>query len=405
VNRKFEFFGIRFWSHDGPLIFFVLGSLTIGLALVTALFGRIWCGWACPQTVFIDAIYRQIEIWIEGNYIERRKLRQSAPSAEKFFKWILKWGAFFLISSVIAHSFVAYFSGAERLVQMMHGSPTENWNYFLLVFVMTVVIAFNFGWFREQFCIVVCPYGRFQSVLLDPNSVTVLYDEVRGEPRKGLVALGEKTGDCVACNRCVQVCPTGIDIRKGIQLECISCTACIDACNEIMEKVKRAPNLIRYASLNIKTKFLRPRVIVYAILFTAFVSGFFINISNRSGVLITLLRAIETPYQVLKHGDESQVINHFRLHIHNQSNLAQSFQLEWPKDWTEKNIHLTLPNNRIDLEPTSEKEIHFFVIFPPQILDKAGIAITEVKVISSKAEDTVTKSLNLLGPVNSGISK
>lgn len=399
VGRKFEIFGVRFWSHDGPLIIFILGTLAIGLALLTALFGRVWCGWACPQTVFIDAIYRQIEIWIEGNYIARRKLRQSPMSPEKFIKSALKWLSFIVVSSVIAHSFIAYFSGSDKLLAMIQGSPQQNWNYFLLVTAMTGILSFNFGWFREQFCIIMCPYGRFQSVLHDADSVTVLYDETRGEPRRGTASGDAKTGDCVACNRCVQVCPTGIDIRKGVQLECIACSACVDACNEIMAKVHKPPNLIRYDSLRGgKIRYIRPRVVLYAVVLAIFITGLGANLANRSGFMVTLLRAIETPYQVLKNEDKTQVINHFRLHLHNQESKSQQFEIIVPPDWKEKNIQLTLPNQKIDVEATSEKEIHFFVLFSPDILDEKGRASTEIKIIGEKPEEAISKSLFLLGP-------
>lgn len=402
VNRKFELFGVRFWSHDGPLIFFILLALVFGLALMTALFGRIWCGWACPQTVFIDAIYRQIEIWIEGNYIERRKLRVSPYGFKKTIKVVSKWISFVAVSSLIAHSFVAYFSGSDRLVQMIQGSPAENWSYFLLVTVMTLVLSFNFGWFREQLCIIVCPYGRFQSVLHDFHSVTVMYDEKRGEPHRGLPKAGEKAGDCVACNRCVQVCPTGIDIRKGSQLECIACSACVDACDEIMTKMKKPTGLIRYASLasmaGLKTDFLRFRVLAYSAILLVGIFGFGLSIGNRSGFMVTLLRAIETPYQILNHGGETQVINHFRLHVHNQQSKAQVFKMEIPPDWGEKRIHLTLPVSSIEVGGTAEKEVHFFVLFPPEILDTKGQASFNIRVIGEKPEEAVTKVLFLVGP-------
>ena len=229
-GRKFALFGVTFWAHDAPMIFFVLAILTMSLALMTALWGRVWCGWACPQTVFIDGVFRRIEELIEGNHIERRKLDDAPMDAKKFFKRSLKWILFTAVTLVITHSFLAYFVGADRLVEMVQHKPAENWTNFLIILVTSGIILFDFAWFREQFCIIACPYGRFQSVLMGPRSKNVVYDYNRGEPRKGKAPKGEEA-DCVNCYRCVQVCPTGVDIRRGTQMECIACTACIDACD------------------------------------------------------------------------------------------------------------------------------------------------------------------------------
>lgn len=392
INRKFAFFGIQLWSHDGPLIFFVLAILSLGLALVTALWGRVWCGWACPQTVFIDAIYRNIERLVEGNYIARRQLLKADMSISKFVKTSVKWILFFVVSSVIAHSFVAYFVGSEELMAMVQGSPAQNWSYFLLVTAMTGILLFDFGWFREQFCIVMCPYGRFQSVLLDSKSITVLYDEKRGEPRKA-------GGDCVACNRCVQVCPTGIDIRKGVQMECIACTACMDACDEIMEKVKKPKGLIKYASLEgSKFNFFRPRVVIYSFFLLVSIVGLSYGLGKRSGAMITLLRAIETPYQVLKNNEQTEIINHFKLHIHNQTNQTQIFKIEPPASWLTEGVRLTTPIKEISLAPLKDQVVHFFVIFPVQILDARGQKSYQL-IIANEAE-RFSKTLFLVGPEN-----
>lgn len=392
VNRKFSFLGVLFWSHDGPLIFFILAISTLGLALVTAIWGRVWCGWGCPQTVFIDAIYRRIEEFVEGNYIERRKLRDQKMDFRKTRLWITKWFLFTVVSSLIAHSFIAYFSGSDKLLLMIKEGPIQNWNYFLLVTVMTLILLFDFGWFREQFCIVMCPYGRFQSVLLDQKSITVLYDEKRGEPRKA-------GGDCVACNRCVQVCPTGIDIRKGVQLECIACTACIDACDEIMTKVKKPTGLIRYASLNgDKAQFFRPRVMIYTVLIALAFAGLVNGLGNRSGAMITLLRAIETPYQLLQNGDSKKVINHFKLHIHNQLNVEQTFSLLEPITWKEESVSLTTPLKEIKVPASTDQVIHFFVVFPLEILNEKGQKSYELTI--SGGNENYQKTLFLVGPEN-----
>ncbi len=328
-SREFIFFGLIFKSHDAPLIFLLLAILTLGLALVTSIWGRIWCGWACPQTVFIDAVYRKIEIWTEGKYIERRKLNLESWSFLKFRKKTFKWILFFLVSTLFAHSFVAYFTGSIELLKMINGSPTDNWNYFLLVMAFTAVLLFNFAWFREQFCIIMCPYGRIQSVLMEPSSLAIVYDQKRGEPRRDFKNLGRNTGDCVGCNRCVEVCPTGIDIRNGLQMECISCTACVDACDEIMKKVKKPRGLISYSSLdNSSFQFWRLKTYAYGSLILMASGVLAFNLATREPVEITLLRGIDSPFsQDLDAAGTIQIINHFRIHLTSQIDKDISYYI------------------------------------------------------------------------------
>lgn len=403
--RKFAIFGITFWAHDAPLVFFVLATLTLGLAFVTSVWGRAWCGWACPQTVFIETIFRRIEQWVQGNYIQRRQLRQAPFSLQKAFKKSLTWFLFFVVSSLIAHSFVAYFVGSKELVAMIQGSPDQNWNYFLVVSFMTVLVLFDFGWFREQFCIIMCPYGRFQSVLLDQKSLAVVYDETRGEPRKGLAKVGQKAGDCVSCNRCVQVCPTGIDIRKGLQMECIACTACVDACDEIMEKVKKPKGLIRYDTLD-RTPFTlkKPRSLVYMALILLAVSGLTYNIVTREKAQVFVLRAKEAPYTVIKGSQgEDLVLNHFRLQIQNQGFKKAIYLIKPSAEWQEKGIEMTVAQNSIDLEPGKIIEWHIFVRFKPELVAATGKLSTKVLLEDQNDMEDPFKSEKefiLVGPKN-----
>jgi len=380
--RKFSLFGITFWAHDAPLVFFVLATLTLGLAFVTSVWGRVWCGWACPQTVFIEAVFRRIETWVQGNYIQRRQLHQAPLSFSKAFKKSLTWFLFLVVSSLIAHSFVAYFVGSRELIQMIQGSPEENWSYFVIVTAMTLLVLFDFGWFREQFCIIMCPYGRFQSVLLDQKSLGVIYDEERGEPRKGKTAPGQKQGDCVACNRCVQVCPTGIDIRKGLQMECIACTACIDACDEIMEKVKKPKGLIRYDTFDRSAFSLKkPRSLVYMALITFALAGLAYNIVTREKAQVFVLRAKEAPYTLIKGAQgEDLILNHFRLEIQNQGFKKASYRLTPPAEWQEKGIEMTVAQNPVAVEPGQFFEWHVFVRFKPDVVAEQGKFTTQVKL-------------------------
>jgi cytochrome c oxidase accessory protein FixG len=289
AERRFHFLGYTLAAQDSWLLFFGVSGLGFALFFLTALFGRLWCGWACPQTVFLDHVYRRIERWIEGDAPARRALKLAPMSAGKFARRLFKHTLYILASLAITHLFLAYFVSLPELWLFMHEAPGEHWSAFLFVFIAAGMLYFNFAWFREQLCIVICPYGRLQSALTDDNTLVIGYDARRGEPRGKLRQDGVEempraaahqatvfapapatTGDCIACNRCVQVCPTGIDIRHGLQLECIGCAACIDACDEVMIKVRRPTGLIRYDSLaglsGGVTRWIRPRIILYGVL-------------------------------------------------------------------------------------------------------------------------------------------
>ncbi len=268
AQRRFHLFGWTLAAQDMWLLFFLVTGVGFSLFFVTALLGRIWCGWACPQTVFLEHVYRRIERWIEGDAPARRALDAAPWTAAKTLRRGLKQVLFLVVSLAITHLFLAYFVSIPELWGFMHDAPGEHWAAFLFVFAAAAVLYFNFAWFREQLCIVICPYGRLQSALTDDHTLAVGYDVRRGEPRGKLGT--PAAGACVACNRCVQVCPTGIDIRHGLQLECIGCAACIDACDEVMTRVKRPTGLIRYDSLAAfgggVTRWVRPRTVVYGIL-------------------------------------------------------------------------------------------------------------------------------------------
>lgn len=391
AERRFSFGGFLFFAHDAPLIFFIFAAAALALVLATALWGRVWCGYACPQTVFIERVYRQIETWIEGRAIARRKLLNQPFNLRTFSKKILKWILFFIVSSIFAHSFAAYFLGAEAITEMVQSPPSENWTSFLVVSFITTILLFDFGWFREQFCIIMCPYGRFQSVFMDEYSLSVIYDEKRGEPRKGLKS-ELPAGDCVSCNRCVEVCPTGIDIRQGVQMECIACTACIDACDEIMEKVKKPKGLIRYdnearSSLN----FFRPRILIFLSLLLLLSVSFILVLSNRNDLHVSLLRAKESPYQTL---DNDTLINHFKLHIKNQSAARKQILIQ--TDSTD--LTLITQSNPLTLPSHSDHVAHFFIKFPRSLLKK-GLRPASVSIQDMESKQIlIRKSFTLLGP-------
>ncbi len=406
-NRTFIFFGILLKSHDAPMLFLLLAIGGIGLAAVTAVFGRIWCGWACPQTVFIDAIYRQIEVMIQGKYFKRRKLQAKSLGLEKFIKLGLTWICFIIVSTVIAHSFVAYFVGSERLLEMMQGSPEENKTAFLIVLSMTLLLLFDFGWFREQFCIIACPYGRFQSVLMDSSTTTVLYDYNRGEPRKGLAPMGSR-GDCVNCRRCVEVCPTGIDIRRGIQMECIGCTACIDACDDIMTKVKKPVGLIRYASeeelisktdISLKKKLITPRVIIYVMLIILLSGALIFSLRQHQVAAITLLRKSSAPYveQTLSDGSK-QIINHISLHLHNQGTEELNYTMS--ASVLPPSVEVIIPVNSVKIQKNSSTNFSFIIKFKKELLGSQKKIIIPISFDVSGEHTNVqlSQEINLVGP-------
>ena len=323
-NRRLHLFGLTLMFQDLWLLFFMITGLAFALFVITSVAGRIWCGWACPETVFLDQVFRRVERWIDGDAHARRKLEDAPWTGSKIAKRVLKHGIFVILSALIAHMFLAYFVSIPSLYDMMRHAPAQNWGTFVFVFVLTGILYFNFAWFREQFCIIMCPYGRLQSVLIDDNSIVVGYDTVRGEPRG---KPSPEHGDCIDCRRCVQVCPTGIDIRQGLQLECIACTACIDACDEIMEKVHRPRGLIRHDSMNALTgraaKFWRPRLFLYIVLGLVGSVAFVFAAQQVKPVIISVLRMQGAPY----FRDEHDVRNNFLVRLANKRAETHEYQV------------------------------------------------------------------------------
>lgn len=255
IDRKFNIFGFPFWPQDFHLLVISLLASIVFIILFTVVFGRVFCGWVCPQTIFMEMVFRKIEYAIEGDRNKQIKLDKMPWNSFKIKKRILKWFVFFLVSFLIANVFLAYLIGGDRLISDIAEGPIEHLSTFVNLLVFTSVFYFVFAWFREQVCIVVCPYGRLQGVLLDDKSINVAYDYKRGEGENGRKKFrksedrkAEGVGDCIDCKACVHVCPTGIDIRNGVQMECVNCTACIDSCDEIMDKVGFDRGLIRFAS-------------------------------------------------------------------------------------------------------------------------------------------------------------
>jgi cytochrome c oxidase accessory protein FixG len=318
LERRFNIFGFPFWPQDFHL--FVI-SMIIGVVFVTlftVVFGRIFCGWICPQTIFMEMVFRRIEYWIEGDRGKQIRLDKQKWNAEKIRKKGLKWTVFFIISFLIANLFLAYLIGSDKLISYVFSSPLDHLSTAVSLLIFTGVFYFVFAWFREQVCIIACPYGRLQGVLLDNQSVVVAYDYKRGEKEQGRAKFKKNEdraatgkGDCIDCKLCVHVCPTGIDIRNGTQLECVNCTACIDECDDMMEKVGLPTGLIRYASIdNIekKSKFtftarMKGYSAVLGILVTVLIGMMFL----RNDVEATILRLPGQLYEKMENGNISNV--------------------------------------------------------------------------------------------------
>ena len=298
LERKYIIFGNPFWPQDFYLLVLSMLVGIVFIILFTVIFGRIFCGWICPQTIFMEHVFRRIEYWIDGDRNKQIKLSKQPWNAEKIFKRLLKWIIFFLISFIISNIFLAYVVGSDKLLLYITEGPIAHLDTLIKLTAFTLVFLFIFAWFREQVCIIACPYGRLQGVLLDKKSIVVAYDYKRGEKRHKLrksESRAEKGyGDCIDCKQCVVVCPTGIDIRNGTQLECINCTACIDACDAIMDRTGFDRGLIRYASeSNIAEgepfKF-TSRIISYIVVLTILLGVLVTLLLNRKDVESTVLR-------------------------------------------------------------------------------------------------------------------
>ncbi len=354
LERKFIIFGIIFWPQD----FFIFGigmlAFIVFIILFTVVFGRVFCGWACPQTIFMEMVFRKIEYWIDGDATKQRQLSAMAWNGEKIKKRVSKFVIFFLISFIIANFFLAYLIGMDELLGIL-ASPAANVGTLISLMVFTMIFFFVYWWFREQACIVVCPYGRLQGVLLDKNSIVVAYDHKRGEPRGKLKkqddhdckctdckedgackSITEKfeayitpQGDCIDCFACVRVCPTGIDIRNGTQLECVNCTACIDACDDIMISIQKPKGLIRYASENsvtngVKLKF-TTRIKAYSSVLILLLALLGFLLVSRNDLDVTLMRTAGMTFTTLPDG---RISNLYNLKMANKTHKDIPFTLK-----------------------------------------------------------------------------
>jgi len=337
ITRKFVLFGQVFWPQDFYLFGLIMITLVIFVVLFTTVYGRIFCGWLCPQTIFMEMVYRKIEYWIDGDYKQQQRLKKQAWNAEKIRKRIIKYSIFYVIALAISHTFLAYIIGSDELIKIQTSPIQEHLGGFIAIIGFSWVFFFVFAWFREQVCLIVCPYGRLQGVMLDRNSLVVAYDYIRGEGKNGRSKFRKNEdrkeigkGDCIDCNQCVNVCPTGIDIRNGTQLECINCTACMDACDFMMDKTKQDKGLIRLDSENaiadktinrvtIKTK-AYSAVLVLLVLFIGYL------FTLRGDMEATILR---TPGMMFQEQEGGYITNLYNVRVINKINspLNLTFKL------------------------------------------------------------------------------
>jgi cytochrome c oxidase accessory protein FixG len=332
IERKFILFGIVFTPQDMHLFALAMITLILFIVLFTVIFGRLFCGWVCPQTIFMEMVFRKIEYWIEGDANRQKKLNKAPWTTDKILKKTLKHFLFFSIAILIANTFLSYIIGVDQVYDIINEPVSQHVSGFIAMLVFSGLFYGVFAFFREQVCVAVCPYGRLQGVLLVKNSIVVIYDWIRGEPRGKIkksktaeAKLANPLGDCVDCNLCVQVCPTGIDIRHGTQLECVNCTACMDACDTVMNKIGREEGLIRYDShSNIEKgifKIFTPRVWAYAGVLGVLLIFQMVLFSTRTNVETLILR---TPGMLFQEVENDSISNLYNYQIVNKTNITIS---------------------------------------------------------------------------------
>jgi cytochrome c oxidase accessory protein FixG len=392
-QRRFTLFGATFLPTDSMFLMLLLVGVFVGIFLVTAVFGRVWCGWACPQTVYMELVYRPIERLLEGNRARQLRLDREGPDGRRIVKNV----AFGLVSIFLAHTFLAYFVGVDALIRWVTEPPSQHGGAFLVASAVAALMYLDFGVMREQVCLVACPYGRLQSVLLDRRSLIVGYDARRGEPRgllKDRKADGPPRGDCIDCAACVITCPTGIDIRDGLQMECIHCTQCIDACDVVMEKTGKPRGLIRYGARDEfegkPRRILRPRVVIYPVIMALVWGGLVYALGHRGAADVTVLRGIGAPYGVLPDG---RISNQLRVKIVNRTSQVERYAIAI-KDAPD--LELVCPDNPLEVAPGGSETASVFVMGAPRSFPK-GLREIDVAVSDGAGFDRTTH-YRLLGP-------
>ena len=395
VERKFSIFGNIFFPQDLHIFVFGMLIIMVGIVLFTAIFGRVWCGWTCPQTIFMELIFRRIEYLIEGDWTQQKKLNEGPNTDARAWKKLLKHSIFLLISLFISNIFLSYIIGVDALYKIITEPIDAHLGGFIAMIVFTLVFYGVFAHVREIVCTTICPYGRLQGVLLDDQSLTVAYNEQRGEPRGKLSKKDEAAkGDCVDCGLCVHVCPTGIDIRNGVQLECVNCTACVDACDTVMDKIGKPKRLIGFYSLGQiegKKDFKKNpmRQILYSIILVLLTGVFLFLIFSRAPIDGTVLRATGSTYQTQPDG---RISNLYTMEVLNKSGRDIPFELE-----SNDNFDIQIVNKIDTLHKDGTAKISFFLI-----ADKNNISTyktnTRVHIFSNGEEIKSLKTTFICPP-------
>lgn len=395
-ERRFIVFGQAFWPQDFFLLAIVLLTFFVFIILFTVVFGRVWCGWMCPQTLFMEMVFRKIEYWIEGDWTAQQRLDKEPWTLNKIVKKVSKQIIFIAISVIISLTVVAYLIGAEQTLSAL-SSPLQSASAFISVIAFTGLFYFVFARFREQACIAVCPYGRLQGVLLTKDSIVVAYDWLRGEPRshKTKSKMADKTGDCIDCKLCLHVCPTGIDIRNGTQLECVNCTACIDACDDVMLKIGRPKGLIRFASYNsIKngiSKIIAPRVIGYCAVLMVLLGVLSFALATRSDVETTILKVPGTLYQ----RDNEFITNLYNVEFVNKTFGDMTLEIK-VEDPAKAEIH-RVDGKAIAVPAESVLKSVYFIKIPAVKVTNARTLVTLGIYHNGKKVETI--KAKFIGPV------
>lgn len=405
IARKFIIFGRPFWTADFHLFVLATISTIVFIILFSVIYGRIFCGWICPQTIFMEMVFRRIEYWIDGDRNQQIKLANKEWDGEKIRKRTLKFIIFFLISFLIANSFLMYIIGYEEVFSLYTENVAEKWGAIISLIIFTGVFFFVFWWFREQACTVVCPYGRLQGVLLDKNSLVVAYDRVRGEGENGRAKFrknqdreADGIGDCIDCNQCVVVCPTNIDIRNGTQLDCVNCTACMDACDEVMIKIGKEPKLVGYFSEaqiekndHEKKTFYTTRVKAYSVFLTLLLAFAGFVFSLRTDVEAIILR---TRGQLFERLENDTVSNLYNYTVVNKTNDTIHFNISLQeKPHTVQLIGV----DKNTLYPGGQAEGLFKLKVPLQYLDSRSTKI-KIQVANDAGQILDVMKSTFLGP-------
>ncbi|WP_428939576.1 cytochrome c oxidase accessory protein CcoG [Fontivita pretiosa] len=419
LHRRFTLFGLTFLPTDTVLLALLLVCLLLSIFFVTALFGRGWCGWVCPQTVYMEFVYRPIERLFTGRLGIGGRPRDNVPA----WQILMMHAAYLVVSLYLAHTFLAYFVGVDQLRTWMTGSPVQHPIAFAVMVVTTALMVFDFAWFREQTCIIACPYGRFQSVLMDRQSLIISYDRRRGEPRGKQrhkveeerikdnqspassfnVHPSSDSGDCIDCTMCAQACPMGIDIRDGLQIECIGCAACIDACDAVMDKLRKPRGLIRYSSQAAMegqpARILRPRVVAYFAIVVVLLGLMVWLIATRSLLDVTILRTAGRPFVIDGSG---MVENPMRVKLTNRTDRPMRVSLAVVD---RPDVRLNVSQYLLTLGPMQSWTEPLLITAPASAFAR-GLGTLDVTIrVSGDDGTTIDRSCRLLGPAGTDAAK